>query len=50
MNNPVHRYDSLYKFRVQVVNEGTKSHDRYKFALQALDELLNRVRRAEEVV
>ncbi|CAK9185627.1 unnamed protein product [Ilex paraguariensis] len=48
IDNPIHRYDHLYKRVVQVVEEGRKSHDRYKFALQALDEILNKVRLVEE--
>ena len=43
-NNPVHRFDHLYKCVVQVVEEGRKSEDRYKFALQALDQILNKLR------
>ncbi|KAM7483620.1 hypothetical protein LguiB_008203 [Lonicera macranthoides] len=48
INNPVHRYDNLYKCMVQVVEEGRKSNDHYKFALQALDEILNKVRLVED--
>ncbi|EYU21668.1 hypothetical protein ABFS82_09G090500 [Erythranthe guttata] len=43
INNPVHRYDSLYKCVVKVVDEGRRSHDRYKFASRSLDEILNKV-------
>ncbi|KAJ7962830.1 protein FAR1-RELATED SEQUENCE 6-like [Quillaja saponaria] len=43
IKNPVHRYDNLYKRIVQVVEEGRKSQDRYKTAVQALDEILNKL-------
>ncbi|KAM1078028.1 hypothetical protein ACFX15_024641 [Malus domestica] len=43
INNPVHRYDHLYKCIVQVVGEGRKSEDRYKLALGALDEILKKL-------
>lgn len=43
INNPVHRYDSLYKCILKIVEEGRKSHDRYKFTLQSLNEILNKV-------
>ncbi|KAM2958012.1 hypothetical protein FF2_024927 [Malus domestica] len=43
INNPVHRYDHLYKCIVQVVEEGRKSEDRYKLALGALDEILKKL-------
>ncbi|KAL6312428.1 hypothetical protein AAG906_016382 [Vitis piasezkii] len=42
INNPVHRYDHLYRCVVQVVEEARKSQDRYKDAIQALDEILNK--------
>ncbi|KAK4395351.1 protein FAR1-RELATED SEQUENCE 6 [Sesamum angolense] len=42
VNNPVHRYDNLYKSALKVVEEGRKSHDRYKFTIQSLDEILNK--------
>lgn len=48
INNPVHRYDHLYKCVVQVVEKGRKSHDRYKLTLQALDEMLNKVRLVQD--
>ena len=48
VNNPVHRYDHLYKCIVQVVEEGRKSQDRYKVAAQALDEILTKLRLSEE--
>lgn len=48
INNPVHRYDHLYKCTVQVVEEGRKSEDRYKLALQGLDEIMNKLRVREE--
>ncbi|XP_060167874.1 protein FAR1-RELATED SEQUENCE 6-like [Lycium barbarum] len=41
--NPVHRYDNLYKCAVKLVEEGRKSHERYKFTLEALGEILNTV-------
>ncbi|GLU22050.1 hypothetical protein SLE2022_381500 [Rubroshorea leprosula] len=43
INNPVHRYDHLYKCIVQVIEEGRKSQDRYKDTLQALDEILSKL-------
>ncbi|KAM1513674.1 hypothetical protein ACFX1Z_025077 [Malus domestica] len=43
INNPVHRYDHLYKCIVQVMEEGRKSEDRYKLALGALDEILKKL-------
>ncbi|KAH7866343.1 hypothetical protein Vadar_019143 [Vaccinium darrowii] len=49
INNPVHMYDHLYKRGVQVVEQGRKSQDCYKFALQALDEILNKVHLAEDL-
>lgn len=48
LNNPLHRYDNLYKSITKVVEEGSKSHDRYKYTLQALDEILNKVRLQED--
>uniref|UniRef100_A0A803P065 Protein FAR1-RELATED SEQUENCE n=1 Tax=Cannabis sativa TaxID=3483 RepID=A0A803P065_CANSA len=48
VNNPVHRYDHLYKCIVQVVDEGRKSQDRYKVSVQALEEILNKLRLAEQ--
>ncbi|KAL6334107.1 hypothetical protein AAG906_004538 [Vitis piasezkii] len=47
INNPVHRYDHLYRCVVQVV-EARKSQDRYKDAIQALDEILNKVHLIED--
>lgn len=44
INNPVHRYDNLYKCILNVVEQGRKSHDRYAFTLQALDEIMNKFR------
>lgn len=49
INNPVHMYDHLYKRGVQVVEQGRKSQECYKFALQALDEILNKVHLAEDL-
>ncbi|XP_027125469.2 protein FAR1-RELATED SEQUENCE 6-like [Coffea arabica] len=43
-NNPLHRYDNLYKCITKVVEEGRKSHDRYKYTLQALDDILSKIR------
>ncbi|WRX27358.1 FAR1 DNA binding domain - like 10 [Theobroma cacao] len=43
VNNPVHRYDHLYKCIMQVVEEGRKSQDRYKDTVQALDEILSKL-------
>lgn len=47
-NNPVHRYDHLYKCIVRVVEEGRKSQDRYKVTLQGLGEILNRLHLVED--
>lgn len=44
INNPVHRYDHLYRCIVQVAEEGKKSQDRQKDALVALDEILSKLR------
>ncbi|XP_052183775.1 protein FAR1-RELATED SEQUENCE 6-like [Diospyros lotus] len=49
IDNAVHRYDNLYKWGLQVVEEGRRSEDCYKFAMQALDEILSNVRLAEEL-
>lgn len=46
-NNPVHRYDHLYKCVVEVVEEGRKSQERYKFAVEALDEILSKLHLVE---
>nr|GMD05610.1 protein FAR1-RELATED SEQUENCE 6-like [Ipomoea batatas] len=43
VNNPVHRYDSLYKCAMRVVEEGQKSHHHYKFTMDGLAEILNKV-------
>ncbi|XP_062089897.1 protein FAR1-RELATED SEQUENCE 6-like [Humulus lupulus] len=48
VNNPIHRYDHLYKCIVQVVEEGRKSQERYKVSVQALEEILNKLRLTEE--
>ncbi|XP_054780015.1 protein FAR1-RELATED SEQUENCE 6-like [Prosopis cineraria] len=45
VNNPIHRYDHLYRRMVQVVEEGRKSHDHFRTAVQALDEMLNKLKR-----
>ncbi|WCJ40519.1 FAR1-related sequence 6 [Euphorbia peplus] len=42
-NNPVHRYDHLYKSVVRIVEEGKKSENRYKISLEALDEILHKL-------
>lgn len=47
-NNPVHRHDHLYKCIVQVVEEGRKSQDRYKVAVQALEGIMNKLRLPED--
>lgn len=44
INNPVHRYDHLYKCILKVAEEGRKSRDRFTFTVQALDEILNKLR------
>ncbi|KAI8544275.1 hypothetical protein RHMOL_Rhmol08G0283200 [Rhododendron molle] len=49
VNNPVRMYDHLYKCGVQVVEQGRKSQDCFKFALHALDEILNKVHLAEDL-
>ncbi|XP_042064024.1 protein FAR1-RELATED SEQUENCE 6-like isoform X1 [Salvia splendens] len=36
IKNPVHRYDNLYRSVTKVVEEGRKSHDRYRFVAQWL--------------
>ncbi|KDP37057.1 hypothetical protein JCGZ_06113 [Jatropha curcas] len=46
-NNPVHRYDHLYKCIVRVVEEGKKSQDHYKITVQALGEILNKFHLSE---
>ncbi|OMP01396.1 hypothetical protein COLO4_11905 [Corchorus olitorius] len=43
INNPVHRYDHLYKCIMQVVEEGRKSQDHFKDTVQALDEILSKL-------
>lgn len=43
INNPVHRYDHLYRQVVKVVEEGKKSHDHYRIAVQALENVLNKL-------
>ncbi|CAA2995518.1 FAR1-RELATED SEQUENCE 6-like [Olea europaea subsp. europaea] len=48
INSPVHRYDNLYKSVVKVAEAGRKSYDRYKFTLQALNEILNKVHLQED--
>ncbi|KAK7831712.1 protein far1-related sequence 6, partial [Quercus suber] len=41
-DGPIFTY--IVKDQVEVVEEGRKSEDRYKFALQALDQILNKLR------
>ncbi|KAJ0017403.1 hypothetical protein Pint_10201 [Pistacia integerrima] len=48
INNPVHRYDHLYKHIVHVVEEGRKSEDRHKVTIQALDEILKKLHLVED--
>ncbi|XP_027340513.1 protein FAR1-RELATED SEQUENCE 6-like [Abrus precatorius] len=43
ISNPVHRYDHLYRQIVKVVEEGKKSHDHYRTAVQALENVLNKL-------
>ncbi|MBA0720050.1 hypothetical protein Golax_007691 [Gossypium laxum] len=47
INNPVHRYDHLYKCIMQVVEEGRKSEVRYKDTVQALDQILRKLNLVE---
>lgn len=47
MNNPVHRYDHLYKCVLQIVEEGRKSQDRYKDTVQALNHILSKLHLVE---
>ncbi|KAK6912245.1 FAR1 DNA binding domain [Dillenia turbinata] len=44
MKNPVHRYDHLYKCVLQVVEEGRRSEDCFKIALEGLQEILSKAR------
>ncbi|GAB4842101.1 hypothetical protein Ancab_040433 [Ancistrocladus abbreviatus] len=44
VNNPIHRYDNLYRHVLQVVETGKKSEDHYRYAIEALGEILNKVR------
>ncbi|KAK4485792.1 hypothetical protein RD792_008439 [Penstemon davidsonii] len=43
INNPVHRYDSLYERVMKIVEEGRKSHDSYEFTLKSLEEIFEKV-------
>ncbi|KAK7402374.1 hypothetical protein VNO78_14591 [Psophocarpus tetragonolobus] len=43
INNPVNRYDHLYRQIVKVVEEGKKSHDHYRTAVQALENIFNKL-------
>ncbi|MBA0658536.1 hypothetical protein Goklo_010735 [Gossypium klotzschianum] len=47
INNPVHRYDHLYKCIMQVVEEGRKSEVRYKDTVQALDQIFRKLNLVE---
>lgn len=49
MDNPIHRYDRLYKCIVRVVEEGRKSRGRHEVAAQGLGEILDRLRLAEDI-
>lgn len=42
VNNPLQRYNNLYKRAIQVVEEGAQSQEHYKGVLQELEELLNK--------
>ncbi|XP_010247642.1 PREDICTED: protein FAR1-RELATED SEQUENCE 6-like isoform X2 [Nelumbo nucifera] len=44
INNPLQWCEHLYKRAVQVLDEGIKSQEHYKVTLQALEELLDKVR------
>ncbi|PIM99421.1 hypothetical protein CDL12_28091 [Handroanthus impetiginosus] len=48
IKNPVHRYDKLYQCVLKVVEEGRKTHDRYKFTSRSLEEILNKVHLQED--
>ncbi|XP_020232295.1 protein FAR1-RELATED SEQUENCE 6 [Cajanus cajan] len=43
ISNPVHRYDHLYRQIVKVAEEGKKSHDHYRTAVQALENILSKL-------
>lgn len=43
ISNPVHRYDHLYRQVVKVVEEGKKSHDHYRTAVHALENILSKL-------
>ncbi|KAG5229238.1 hypothetical protein OIU76_018630 [Salix suchowensis] len=47
-NNPIHRYDHLYKCIVRVVEEGRKSQDCSKATQQALADILNKLHLVED--
>uniref|UniRef100_A0A2P2KB86 Protein FAR1-RELATED SEQUENCE n=1 Tax=Rhizophora mucronata TaxID=61149 RepID=A0A2P2KB86_RHIMU len=47
-NNPIHRYDHLYKCIVRVVEEGGRSEDRRKVTLQGLEQILSKLHLAED--
>ncbi|KAF6161015.1 hypothetical protein GIB67_007656, partial [Kingdonia uniflora] len=44
IDNPICRYDSLYKCVIQFVDEGDVSKCSYKFALQIFEESLHKIR------
>ncbi|KAL3610809.1 hypothetical protein D5086_001829 [Populus alba] len=47
INNPIHRYDHLYKCIVRVVEEGRKSQDCSKATQQALADMLSKLHLVE---
>lgn len=48
IDNPVHRHEHLHKCILQVMDEARKSQDRSKVALQALDEMLNKIQLSKD--
>uniref|UniRef100_A0A7N1A7R7 Protein FAR1-RELATED SEQUENCE n=2 Tax=Kalanchoe fedtschenkoi TaxID=63787 RepID=A0A7N1A7R7_KALFE len=46
--NPVNRHDHLCKVIVQIAEEGCKSRERYKLALQLLGEMMSRAKVVED--
>lgn len=48
INNPIHRYDHLYKCIVRVVEEGRKSQDCSKATQQALADMLSKLHLVED--
>ncbi|KAI9107445.1 hypothetical protein K1719_021482 [Acacia pycnantha] len=45
IDNPIHRYDHLYRRIVQVVEEGGKSHGRFRTAMQEFSVILDKLKR-----